>query len=100
MFLDPEFRVSSHLIDHALERSPGWMVKLVGLKDEDGRFSGMTVYVGQRHPPRLERGVQFSKSPEEAEGLYRKTEDWYPVMSFDVCTGYGCVDFYELPRPH
>ena len=100
MFLDPEFRVSSHLIDHALERSPGWMVKLVGLKDEDGSFRGMTLYVGQRRTPCLKRGILFSKSLEEADELDRETEDWYPVMSFDVCTGYGCVDCYELPRPH
>jgi hypothetical protein len=89
MFLDPEFRVSSDWIDHALERSPGWIVKLVGLKDEDGSFNGMTVYVGQKAPPRLKRGVLFSKSPEEAAELYRETEDWYTVMTFDVCTGYG-----------
>src|SRR4051794_3623098 len=60
MFLDPEFRVWSHSIDHTLERSPGWMVKLVGLKDEDGSFNGMTLYVGQWHPPRLKRGILFS----------------------------------------
>lgn len=100
MFLDPEFRVSSHSIDHTLERSPGWVVKLVGLKDEDGSFSGMTMYVGQKHPSRLKRGVLFSKSPEEAEELYRETEDWYPVMSFDVCTGYGALISTNFPRPY
>jgi hypothetical protein len=89
MFLDPEFRVSSDWIDHALERSPGWIIKLVGLKDEDGSFNGMTVYVGQKRPPRLKRGVLFSKSPEEAAELYRETEDWYTVTTFDVCTDYG-----------
>jgi hypothetical protein len=100
MFLDPEFRVWSHSIDHALERSPGWMVKLAGLKDEDGNFNGMTVYVGQKRPPRLKRGVLLSKPPEEVAELYKEVEDWYPVMTFDVCTGYGGLIPTHFRGPH